>query len=1567
MVNIRNLGKNNAAVGTKLDAAIAFSLVVILITAFWVSAQNLYTPQLTDAQYSNEIQQVFETLSSTAGQATDGTPGVPSDPNLITKLGLAINKPCVYGSADIDPSTGDISEVLRRYTYGDYTWSGMNTCLVGGTKIVMADGTTKNIEDITLGDIVRSYDETTQQIVEGTVTDVTQHPAEEMSNYYIVINDEIKLTPNHRLFVDNDWVYAQDLHVGDTLFHPSEETRITSIKRIYENVPTYDIEVEGSHNYFIATNSPQVPKQKLNKAGILVHNNEVPHRPSVDPPMDVYTKCDDILNLNTNLSYTFNMKSYDPDGTEIWYQVLWGDGSFSQTDVVPEGTWISQNHTYTIPGDYSLEVYAWDTHPSRSFVRTIPVHVENYTYASYTWEAMDNTGTSRWVTFNLTNCHSHHIPEWHYAIYWDLNYTGTFDTTYYDWQGAYGPGSEHDIELSNYGDNQVAMYFWVGGWKNWPREYYNCDSRYIYLKEFSNIFVDTVSVYWDQPPNANFTWADNDGGGPGMAIDFDATVSTDDITTRDPATDGIVKIEWDFDYTGTFSTPESNVYSKTKGNLDDGWQVQYPGLGQEQEYAVALRVTDYAGQSDIYFVNNVSGSYDTGQEAQFVYWDADGYGEDQKNITVNATSSIKDEDYDWDMVAWDWDANGALDDISNSPPFYWEMTHEFNSGTYHDMALLVYTTQPFPNYDYKYDTVCALPEPQFTWYDADGYGPGTTIVVDPINSSYPGQDSWGQDFEDRGSPDPGFVLWFDVDWSPPSNPKLWPNAISDGDTWYNNFVNNLSWPTDNFQLNLNTIERTYPDTNPHNFAIMYKTNGGDFYIVNHTVCASYDPLPHADFFAIDPDQFDTECKVHFNAADFSWDYRNHTDPDYAPYGHNGTIKYEWIIDYPTYNENDPQGGYDEDLFQSLIDNDPEVKYYWQEGTLDDSGNLTDTFIYDFQENQTLHNVAFRVTGGPPHDQTNGTVRQVKAGRSAYATYDWYDKDGIGPDAIISFNASDSIFYGGEIGVYWWDWDGNGALDNFTYQPLNEHDYGDYNKHTTAVLVWPVTGGSGSGFDAYKVYNYYYGQVEAYQPSFTGEDHDYSGPGTRIDFDASSSMNYIQTYNIETWNISKVEWDYEYTPSGVFSADNWTSKTAGNFSLTSSYDYEDDITHIAALRLEDNHGTQSMIVYQEVQANEMPPFSATLEWEDADGDGLGTVINFHAQTNLTLQQEEILNITYCWDWYADNNPSEHDFITNNRNASYDYGDTDEHTVKLKVKDDYDHPPVFIYAGVQASNYPSDDPWLTDGNDTYWHGYLSSKELTLPEDENLYLEYLPIEGSPNTKGYIIYKSQSSQRIIFDYNAVFEHLRNMDYTTFMRSLGLDAQTYGIGLTFSCNNPATNQKQVFNYGLSPNYETQQAIGETITREVNYFRKPLYTSPTNIIHPKMYSGTITIRLIQFYTPQNIHPPNIIQNDSYPIPPDGQTNVQTSPILRVNVTDPDAGDTLTVSFYNALDDTLLGSINQVTDTTGNGTEVSLQLANLAEERRYHWYITVDDGIFQTSSPTWTFITQSSSGIPDMDL
>ncbi len=88
---------------------------------------------------------------------------------------------------------------------------------------------------------------------------------------------------------------------------------------------------------------------------------------------------------------------------------------------------------------------------------------------------------------------------------------------------------------------------------------------------------------------------------------------------------------------------------------------------------------------------------------------------------------------------------------------------------------------------------------------------------------------------------------------------------------------------------------------------------------------------------------------------------------------------------------------------------------------------------------------------------------------------------------------------------------------------------------------------------------------------------------------------------------------------------------------------------------------------------------------------------------------------------------------------------------------------------------------------------------------------------------------------------------------------------------------------------------------------------------------------------------------SNPSPSDGAVGVSTSPTLSVDVSDPD-GDSMDISFYDASDDSLIGTDSGV----ASGGSASVTWSGLDLETSYSWYAVADDGSLTTQSSTWSF-------------
>ncbi len=120
-------------------------------------------------------------------------------------------------------------------------------CFLAGTKVLMANGTEKNIEDVTAGDTVLTYArELNHVLVPATVKDTIQHVVRD----YLVINGVLKVTAEHRIFVNNGWMQIGEAKVGDTLLtQDGSYIKITSIEKETGLVPVYNLHIADKHTY----------------------------------------------------------------------------------------------------------------------------------------------------------------------------------------------------------------------------------------------------------------------------------------------------------------------------------------------------------------------------------------------------------------------------------------------------------------------------------------------------------------------------------------------------------------------------------------------------------------------------------------------------------------------------------------------------------------------------------------------------------------------------------------------------------------------------------------------------------------------------------------------------------------------------------------------------------------------------------------------------------------------------------------------------------------------------------------------------------------------------------------------------------------------------------------------------------------------------------------------------------------------------------------------------------------------------------------------------------------------
>jgi hypothetical protein len=129
-----------------------------------------------------------------------------------------------------------------------------------GTTVLMADGSSKPIQDVHVGDQVTNKDPETGQVQTHTV--MATHVTDDDSDFVDLTvqtpsgTSTITVTAAH-LFWDStthSWAEAENLHVGDQLdSHDGVRVTVAASRRYMGSMRTYNLTVDGIHTYWILT------------------------------------------------------------------------------------------------------------------------------------------------------------------------------------------------------------------------------------------------------------------------------------------------------------------------------------------------------------------------------------------------------------------------------------------------------------------------------------------------------------------------------------------------------------------------------------------------------------------------------------------------------------------------------------------------------------------------------------------------------------------------------------------------------------------------------------------------------------------------------------------------------------------------------------------------------------------------------------------------------------------------------------------------------------------------------------------------------------------------------------------------------------------------------------------------------------------------------------------------------------------------------------------------------------------------------------------------------------------
>jgi hypothetical protein len=146
-----------------------------------------------------------------------------------------------------------------------------DVCFLKDTKILLKDSEYKNIQDLSENDILKSSNiqdldnnnvdieyllnwytkDFKYQESNTIVKELYKHSTEQ----YYIINDELKITPEHLLFVKKndiyEWYSAKNIKIGYELLNSENKfIKVESIEEVNKRADVYNIKIEGTMNYY---------------------------------------------------------------------------------------------------------------------------------------------------------------------------------------------------------------------------------------------------------------------------------------------------------------------------------------------------------------------------------------------------------------------------------------------------------------------------------------------------------------------------------------------------------------------------------------------------------------------------------------------------------------------------------------------------------------------------------------------------------------------------------------------------------------------------------------------------------------------------------------------------------------------------------------------------------------------------------------------------------------------------------------------------------------------------------------------------------------------------------------------------------------------------------------------------------------------------------------------------------------------------------------------------------------------------------------------------------------------
>jgi RHS repeat-associated protein len=187
---------------------------------------------------------------------------------------IGINSHCGWAATDLPLAkpVKVVAKILEATKKGKKAPDGLPgcKCFLAGTGVLMADGSTKSIEDVELGDEVLATDPETGETRAREVTRLIRTEDDKHFNTLSIATEsgieELTATYEHPFWSPSEksWIEAGDLAPGMTLRTDDGDTVIVTANRAFtKHARTYNLTVNDLHTYYVlAGNTP-----------ILVHNS----------------------------------------------------------------------------------------------------------------------------------------------------------------------------------------------------------------------------------------------------------------------------------------------------------------------------------------------------------------------------------------------------------------------------------------------------------------------------------------------------------------------------------------------------------------------------------------------------------------------------------------------------------------------------------------------------------------------------------------------------------------------------------------------------------------------------------------------------------------------------------------------------------------------------------------------------------------------------------------------------------------------------------------------------------------------------------------------------------------------------------------------------------------------------------------------------------------------------------------------------------------------------------------------------------------------------------------------